>query len=381
MIETNNWLSELKIRASWGVLGDAEKVGYYPTAQILSYDPKIYTFNDKLVGGAYNNIAVNQNITWEESKYTNIGLDFGLFDQRIKLSADYFINMRDNILYRPPVPSEFGLNAPYSNLLKMKNQGMDIMAGYQDGNGDFHWGIDVNLSYSKNKVLEMGDSERWIENNTVTYLNDRYQLPFGYEAIGLFQSEEEIANSPNQGNVLPGNIKYKDQNGDNIIDGEDRVVLNRKIPLNFGMNLSFGYKDFDFSLNMYGKLNTKKYLQGYEGWAFYLTDNARPMHLDAWSESNPDASYPRLTLTNTSNDYDSRYNSFWLRTADYLKIQNVQVGYTVPQSVLERVNIKYLRVYLSGQNLATITGYDGFDPEGGWYPLARTFSFGFNLQF
>ena len=381
MIETNNWLSELKIRASWGVLGDAEKVGYYPTAQILSYDPKIYTFNDKLLGGAYNNIAVNQNITWEESKYTNIGLDFGLFDQRIKLSADYFINMRDNILYRPPVPSEFGLNAPYSNLLKMKNQGMDIMAGYQDGNGDFHWGIDVNLSYSKNKVLEMGDSERWIENNTVTYLNDRYQLPFGYEAIGLFQSEEEIANSPNQGNVLPGNIKYKDQNGDNIIDGEDRVVLNRKIPLNFGMNLSFGYKDFDFSLNMYGKLNTKKYLQGYEGWAFYLTDNARPMHLDAWSESNPDASYPRLTLTNTSNDYDSRYNSFWLRTADYLKIQNVQVGYTVPQSVLERVNIKYLRVYLSGQNLATITGYDGFDPEGGWYPLARTFSFGFNLQF
>lgn len=381
MIETNNWLSELKIRASWGVLGDAEKVGYYPTAQILSYNPKIYAFNDKLVGGAYNNIVVNQNITWEESKYTNIGLDFGLFDQRIKLSADYFINMRDNILYRPPVPSEFGLNAPYSNLLKMKNQGMDIMAGYQDGNGDFHWGIDVNLSYSKNKVLEMGDSERWIENNTVTYLNDRYQLPFGYEAIGLFQSEEEIANSPNQGNVLPGNIKYKDQNGDNIIDGEDRVVLNRKIPLNFGMNLSFGYKDFDFSLNMYGKLNTKKYLQGYEGWAFYLTDNARPMHLDAWSESNPDASYPRLTLTNTSNDYDSRYNSFWLRTADYLKIQNVQVGYTVPQSVLERVNIKYLRVYLSGQNLATITGYDGFDPEGGWYPLARTFSFGFNLQF
>ena len=381
MIETNNWLSELKIRASWGVLGDAEKVGYYPTAQILSYNPKIYAFNDKLVGGAYNNIAVNQNITWEESKYTNIGLDFGLFDQRIKLSADYFINMRDNILYRPPVPSEFGLNAPYSNLLKMKNQGMDIMAGYQDGNGDFHWGIDVNLSYSKNKVLEMGDSERWIENNTVTYLNDRYQLPFGYEAIGLFQSEEEIANSPNQGNVLPGNIKYKDQNGDNIIDGEDRVVLNRKIPLNFGMNLSFGYKDFDFSLNMYGKLNTKKYLQGYEGWAFYLTDNARPMHLDAWSESNPDASYPRLTLTNTSNDYDSRYNSFWLHTADYLKIQNVQVGYTVPQSVLERVNIKYLRVYLSGQNLATITGYDGFDPEGGWYPLARTFSFGFNLQF
>ncbi len=382
MMPASNWLSELKVRASWGILGDAEKVGYYPTAQILSYDPKIYAFNDKLVGGAYNNIAVNTNITWEESKYTNFGLDFGVLDQRIKLSADYFINMRDNILYRPPVPSEFGLNAPYSNMLKMKNQGMDIMASYQDSKGDFRWGVDVNLSYSKNKVLEMGDSERWIEdNNKVTYLNDRYQLPYGYEAIGLFQSEEEIASSPDQGNVLPGNIKFKDQNNDNVIDEKDRVVLNRKVPVNFGMNLSFGYKDFDFSMNMYGKLNFKKYLQGYEGWAFYLTDNARPMHLDAWSETNRDASYPRLTLSNTANDYDSRYNSFWLRTADYLKIQNIQIGYTVPKSALERVNIQYLRLYLSGQNLATITGYDGFDPEGGWYPLARTFSFGFNLQF
>lgn len=382
MMPASNWLSELKVRASWGILGDAEKVGYYPTAQILSYDPKIYAFNDKLVGGAYNNIAVNPNITWEESKYTNFGLDFGVLDQRIKLSADYFINLRDNILYRPPVPSEFGLNAPYSNMLKMKNQGMDIIASYQDSKGDFRWGVDVNLSYSKNKVLEMGDSKRWIEdNNKVTYLNDRYQLPYGYEAIGLFQSEEEIAGSPDQGNVLPGNIKFKDQNNDNVIDEKDRVVLNRKVPVNFGMNLSFGYKDFDFSMNMYGKLNFKKYLQGYEGWAFYLTDNARPMHLDAWSETNRDASYPRLTLSNTANDYDSRYNSFWLRTADYLKIQNIQIGYTVPKSALERVNIQYLRLYLSGQNLATITGYDGFDPEGGWYPLARTFSFGFNLQF
>ncbi|MGM9802858.1 MAG: SusC/RagA family TonB-linked outer membrane protein [Muribaculaceae bacterium] len=381
MASTAEWLSELKLRASWGVLGDAEKVGYYATAQVLSYNPKVYTFNDKLVGGAYNNVAINPNITWEKAKVTNLGIDLGFLGQRLKLSADYFINMRTDILYTPPVPSEFGLSAPLSNLLKMKNQGMEIMISYQDAMNDFRWGADANLSYSKNKVLEMGDSERWIEGNTVTYLNDRYQLPFGYEAIGLFQSEEEIANSPNQGNVLPGNIKYKDQNGDNKIDGDDRVVLNRKIPLNFGVNLSFGYKDFDFSMNMYGKLNVKRYLQGYEGWAFYLTDNARPMHLDACSESNPNASYPRLTLSNTSNDYDSRYNSFWLRTADYLKIQNVQIGYTIPKSLLQRVNIKYLRLYVSGQNLATITGYDGFDPEGGWYPLSRTFSFGFNLQF
>lgn len=373
------WLSELKIRASWGVLGDAEKVGYYPTAQVLKYDPKIYAFNDALAGGAYNNTAINPNISWEESKQGNIGVDFGVWNQRIKLSADYFLNIRDNILYTAPVPSEFGLTAPLSNLLKMKNQGMEFLGSYRDGANGFSWGFDVNASFSKNKVLEMGASDKWIEGNLVTYLNDRYQLPFGYEAIGLFQSEEEILDSPKQGNVAPGNIKFKNQNNDNEINGEDRVVLSRKVPVNFGANLHFGYKDFDFSMNMYGCLNTEKYLSGYEGWAFYLSQNARPMHLDAWSETNRDASYPRLTLTNTSND--TQYNSFWLRKANYLKIQNIQIGYTLPKKVLDAAGIKYLRLYLSGQNLATLTGYDGFDPEGSWYPLSRTFSFGFNLQF
>lgn len=134
----SSWLSELKIRGSWGTLGDAEKVGYYPTAQVLSYDPKIYSFNGKLVGGAYNNVAINPDITWEVSELANIGIDFGMWDQRIKLSVDYFNNLRRNILYTPPVPSEFGLSAPISNLLRMRNQGMDILASYNDSKGDFY---------------------------------------------------------------------------------------------------------------------------------------------------------------------------------------------------------------------------------------------------
>ena len=379
MQNASSWLSELKIRGSWGTLGDAEKVGYYPTAQVLAYDPGIYTFGGVLVSGAYNNVAVNPDITWEVSQLGNVGIDFGVFDQKLKFSFDYFNNLRRDILYTPPVPTEFGLSAPISNMLRMRNQGMDVLAGYNDQRGDFSWGIDVNASFSKNKVLDLGDNDYWIEGNTVTYLNDRYQLPFGYEAEGLFQSEEEIEEHADQGNVLPGNIKFKDQNGDKVINGDDRVVLNRKIPINYGLNLHFGWKNFDFSMNMYGKLNYKRYISGYEGWAFYLSQNARPMHLDAWRPDNPDATYPRLTLTNTSND--TQYNSYWLRDANYLKIQNVQIGYTFPKELLEKANIQYLRLYLSGQNLATITGYDGFDPEGGWYPLSRTFAFGINLQF
>ena len=379
LLDNTPWLSELKLRASWGILGDAEKVGYYPTAQVLAYDPKIYSFNNALVGGAYNNVSINRNITWEESQLTNIGLDFGMFDQKIKLTMEYFINERRNILYAPPVPTEFGLGAPLSNMLKMKNEGVEGMIAYRDQKNDFIWGIDFNASYSKNKVLEMGASDKWVEGNSLTMLNDRYQLPYGYESDGLFQSKEEIEASAEQGAVQPGNIKFKDQNEDGIINGEDRVVLSRKIPVNYGVNLQFGYKNFDFSMNMYGQLNTLKYISGYEGWAFYLSQNVRPMHLDSWTESNPNASYPRLTLTNTAND--TQYNDYWLRNADFLKIQNVQVGYVIPKKVLDKVNIKYLRLYLSGQNLATISGYDGFDPEGGWYPLSRTFSFGLNLQF
>lgn len=378
-MESVNWLSELKIRASWGVLGDAEKVDYYPTAQVLEYNPKIYSFANSLVGGAYNSVAINPNISWEKSEQTNVGIDFGMFNQKIKLSVDYFNNKRSDILYRFPVPTEFGLSAPLTNLLKMKNQGMDFLVAYSDSKGDFSWGIDMNASFSKNKVLSMGDSDKWIEGNTITYLNDRYQLAYGYEAEGLFQSEEEIAGHAKQGSALPGNIKFKNQNEDDVIDGNDRVVLNRKVPVNYGINFRLGYKGIDFSMNMYGRLNVMNYIQGYEGWAFYLSQNARPMHKDAWSETNKSATYPRLTLTNTSND--TQYNSYWLRKADFLKIQNVQIGYTLPQAVTEGIGIKSLRFYLSGQNLATITGYDGFDPEGGWYPLSRTFAFGLNLQF
>jgi TonB-linked SusC/RagA family outer membrane protein len=378
-MEKFNWLSELKIRASWGTLGDAEKVGYYPTAQVLTYNPKIYAFNNALVGGAYNATSVNKNITWEISEQTNIGLDIGFLDQRIKFTAEYFINRRKDILYTPPVPTEFGLSAPISNLLEMKNTGMEFLLAYNDRKGDFNWGFDMNVGFSKNKVLKMGDSDKWIEGNVITYLNDRYQLPYGYEAEGLFQSEEDIKAHAPQGNVLPGNIKFKDQNGDHKIDGEDRIVLSRKIPINYGANLYLGYKGMDLSVNMYGKLNTERYISGYEGWAFYLTQNARPIHLDAWSETNKNASYPRLTLTNTSND--TQYNSFWLRKADYLKIQNIQFGYVLPRNILDKIHIDYLRFYLSCQNMATITGYDGFDPEGSWYPLSRTFAFGFNLKF
>lgn len=371
-------ISSLKLRGSWGILGDAEKVSYYATAAVLTYNPAMYGFNGLVVPGAWNNVSINPNISWEESKQTNFGLDLGIA-RKINLNVDYFINNRDKILYAPPVPSEFGLGGPLANLLKLKSYGLEVLLGYKDQKNDWNWGVDVNTSFSKNKVMDLAETGPWIGSSTYTEVGHALNLPYGYEAVGLFQSEDEIKKSATQGtNVFPGNIRYKDQNEDGVINGDDRAILWDKPSIRFGMNLSLGWKNLDMMANVYGSLQNVRYISGYEGWAFFLTQNARPMHLDNWTATNTDASYPRLSLQNTSND--QLYSDYWLRKADYLKIQNVQVGYTFPKQVMDNWKLNGLRIYLSGQNLATISDYPGFDPEGSYYPLSRTFSFGINLK-
>lgn len=373
------WVSSLKFRGSWGILGDAEKVGLYPTAEVLTYSPIIYGFNGVTVPGAYNGVSVNKGISWEESKQTDIGIDMTLFGQKIAITVDYFMNKRDNILNNPPVSAEFGLPAPFSNLLKMDSKGWEFLVNYKDNSGDFNWGFDFNTSFSKNKVVDLAGKGPQI-GDTYTDVGLQYQLPYGLKASGLFQNADEIANSPNQGpNVFPGNIKYQDTNNDNVIDGKDRVILNDKVVMRFGSNLNFGWKNFDLSANVTGALNGMRYMSGYEGWAFFLSQNARPLALDNWTPDNPNASYPRLSIQNTSND--TKFSSYWLRKADYLKIQNIQLGYQLSQSVLSKLKLNSLRLFTSVQNLATITNYPGFDPEGGYYPLSRTLSFGLNLKF
>ncbi len=375
-----NWISQFKFRGSWGILGDAEKVTNYATAEVLAYDPEIYGFNGAVAPGAYNSLAINRAISWEQAKQTNAGVDVSFLGNRINLTVDYFFNKRDRILYQAPPPTEFGLAAPFSNLLRMNNQGWEFAAGYRDSKGAFHWGLDANLGFSKNEITDMAGTGPWKGTSTFSDVGTQYNLPYGLRAIGLFQSQEEILNSPNQGaNVFPGNIKFQDQNGDNKIDGNDMVILYKKVPLRFGASLNLGWKSFDFSMNAYGALNAFRYMSSYEGWAFYLSQNARPLALDNWTPENPDASYPRLSIQYTAND--TKYSSYWMRKSDYVKIQNAQVGYTLPASALEALHLKYLRIYVSGQNLATISSYPGFDPEGSWYPISRTYSFGINLKF
>lgn len=378
-------ITQLKLRASWGTLGDAEKVGAYATANILDYNPQIYGFNGNAVPGALNSIAVDKNITWELSKQTNLGIDLGFFNQKVVVSADYFYNKRQNILTPTVVPVEFGLSGPVSNLYKLDNSGFEFLIGYNDNYKDFRWGTDFNFSFSKNKVVYIGEGsdgkplDFMINGNSYTKVGSQLNLPYGQVADGLFQNSAEVL-AQNQGvNIFPGNIKYKDVDGNGVVDGNDRAVLNNKVPIRFGFNLNFGWRDFDFSVNGSGSVNGYRYISGYEGWAFYLSQNARPWALDNWTPENPDASYPRISLQNTAND--TRYSSFWLKKASYLKFQNIQIGYNFPKSLLDKIKITSIRTYVSVQNLATISDYPGFDPEGGYYPVSRTIALGFNFKF
>ncbi|WP_460544941.1 SusC/RagA family TonB-linked outer membrane protein, partial [Echinicola sediminis] len=374
-----DFISSMKVRGSYGVLGDALKIGRYETKNLLTFNSKAYAFNGSLVGGAYSNASFKRDISWEKAEMANFGLEMGFLDNRLQLSVDYFKNIRNDILYQAPVPFEYGLAPPTINALKLENKGLEAMLSYKNSRSDWNYGVDFNFNYSKNKVLDLYGSGPWRSGNTFTDVHSQLNMPFGYQAIGLFQSEEEITNSASQVNVKPGNIKYRDVNEDGIINGDDRVILNDNVPIRFGLNFNVSYKDFDLSANVYGVTNNYRYLQGYEGWAFYLTTNARPMHLDSWTPDNLDASYPRITTNMTGNDRE--YSSYWLRKANYIKFQNVQIGYNVPSSILDKVGIAQARVYLSGQNLGLISNYDGFDPEGGYYPLPRTTSLGLNIKF
>ncbi|MBE8713378.1 SusC/RagA family TonB-linked outer membrane protein [Sphingobacterium hungaricum] len=389
---------EVKFRGGWGRLGNQDlSVGgeenFYPAIYSISSNNN-YPFGNALQTGIAVTNSSNENIKWETTDSWNIGLDLSLKQQKIDISLDYFERTTNDILLQLPVPIIFGLPTPYQNAGSISNNGVELQVNYRNSINDFSYSISANASYVNNKIMQWKSSAPEAYNTFYVY---QQGLPirsyFGYETTGIYQSDEEYMNSGVTGvnnNVGAGDLIYKDQNGDNKIDGNDRVFLGSPDPkYMFGLNLGASYKNFDLNVFFQGAADVQGYLWGESVGNISGSDKPSTMYLDRWhATENPNGQFPRALTAWNQNKAESYVSDFWVQDASYVRMKNVTLGYSFSQQVLDRIGLKGLKVYYSGQNLLTFTGFaKGFDPEapadsrGNFYPQVKTNTLGLNINF
>ena len=396
----SNVVNEAKIRASYGSLGNQNLIrdgssDYYPTYSLFNSGAAYnYYFNNAVNPGYALTTAANPNIKWETSKILDIGADFSLLRNRLTVTADFFQRDIVDMLQLVPVPAYVGLTAPFVNSGSMRNKGWELGIGWRGKISDFSFQTQLNVSDVKNTVLNNG-GKPIINGATIQQEGSALDSYYGYIADGLFQSAEEVKSAPFQyGNSAAGDIRYRDISGpngvpDNKIDSYDRTILGNYFPrYEYSLNLSAQYKGFDFTAFFQGVGKKDNYLSGTAAQPFYSANFQGTMfdyQKDYWSPTNMGAAYPRLTVNSIPNNYVT--SSFWVRSAAYLRLKNVVLGYTLPTALTTKVKIKSARLYVSGQNLITWTKFfPGFDPEqrdtgGEFYPIMRTYTVGLNVNF
>ncbi|QEK51064.1 TonB-dependent receptor [Pedobacter aquae] len=383
-----NWLDNLKFRGSWGQLGNQE-IGNY--GFISTYVPGVnYSFGGQLVPGIAEKGTLpgtslfNRRIRWETTSITNIGFDAEFFKGKLSLTGEYFVRNTDDILL--PIDQPFILGVfgnPTVNAGAVSNEGFEFVARHQNKIGVVNYFVNGNFSYVRNEITDLGGRD-----GPGRAIGDPIQNIYGYVADGLFNSQEEVYNYPSQavlGSAAPGDIRYKDLNGDYLIDAKDRKSLGSYFPkINYGLQMGVIYKNFDASIAAQGVGEVYNLLSGQATHPFVNGAKALDMHLNRWTPENLNAAYPRLSLATASRN--TVPNSFFLQNASYLRIRNLQVGYTLPKGVLKQLKLERFRLYFSADNPLLITSFEGFDPEaplgdGNYYPQVMTITGGLNINF
>ena len=288
-----SWLDDLKIRASWGQTGSATGLGLYPSYTLISTGGLI-------LNNTYQQIASlktigNQELTWEHSDMLNFGLDVKVLNSRLNFTGEYYIKNTKDILLEMPVPLEYGFGKPNMNVGEVRNKGWELSLSWNDRINDFGYSISGNLSDNRNEVVDLGDTGPWKGSNTYTEVGLPFNSIYGYESMGLFQSDEEVANAPFQNsNTAAGDIRYKNQNGDDKIDANDRVVIGDPNPhFLYGVNLGFDYKNFDLNMFFQGIGQKDRVIMDNFVRPFY-DSSIFEHHLDYWTPENTGAKYPRI---------------------------------------------------------------------------------------
>ena len=390
-------IQNLKLRASWGRLGNQNIngiAGDYPYIQAITQDyGTSYNLGGALVPGAAITNLVDRSISWETTESTDIGLDFTLFDGNLSVESDYFTKKTSDILVRLPISQILGgVGAPVENVGEMMNKGFEVALNYQSDPSEhgLNYRIGTNLTYITNQVTKF----RGGQSPDQLYLireGYSYQSLYGFKSIGVFQSNTEALSYMSNNGYKPtaGDLKYEDVNGDGQLNYLDKQSLGNTIPkFTFGLNIGLSYKNWSLDVVTSGAAGVNAFTKS--AWTQPLGISGGVVTerwKNAWTPENQSNTLPQIKINDTWNRYDS---SFWVSNLSYFKIKNIQLSYSLPESMMSKLKMGSASVYANFQNLpAFVFGdYEGFDPErntfdsgGGLYPTPFISSLGINLQF
>ena len=400
MMPTHNWLSNAKLRFSWGKNGN-ENIGdfAYTTLTSMGNDYYFGTNSVKTQGSKANRLP-NPNLKWEESEQTDIGLDLGFFNSALTFTVDYFVKKTNGMIIAMPIPSYVGETSPLANVGDMKNSGWEFELGYKGHIGDFRYGLKGNASYLHNELTNLGNATGFLDwgisqfSDGGTRAENGQPFPFfyGYKTAGVFQTVDEINAYKNadgkliQPDAVFGDLRFVDVNGDGKISSDDRTNIGNGTPKwTFGLNINAEYKGFDLNLFFQGVSGVDVFDATYR--QDIASGNYPSWMLSRWTGPGTSNRVPRLALGDTKNWVVS---DLYVRDGSYLRLKNFQFGYTVPRHLTQKIGVDRFRLFVMAENLITWTKYWGFDPEigssstslgvdYGVYPQARTWSVGFNI--
>ncbi len=396
------WLTSTKVRFSWGKNGNENIGNFRYTVLAVTGNNAIFGANEQVTIGSKASGLANPDLKWEESEQYDLGVDFGFFNNALTFTADYYKKITNGMLMEMNIPSYVGESKPIGNVGKMENSGIEMEASYKFNVSDWNFRIGGNLTYLHNQLIEYGNDSGWANldsfqgTGTISRAQNGKPFPFfyGYKTNGIFQNVNEINAYTNaageliQPNAVPGDVRFVDVNGDGQITDEDRTDIGKGMPdWTYGFNMNISWKNFDFNMMWQGTIGNDIYD------ATRRTDisatNLPSWMLGRWTGEGTSNRIPRFVRGDNVNWQSS---DLYVYDGSYLRLKNIQLGYTLPQHLTKKVFISSLRLYVAAENLFTFTKYHGFDPEissggtslgidYGVYPQARTWTIGANLSF
>ncbi|MDO4320057.1 MAG: TonB-dependent receptor [Bacteroidales bacterium] len=398
----NEILSDLKVRYSWGQNGNANIPSLYPAYSTYIFNTgngayDINGTNSSTTSGITLASTGNPDLKWETTYQNNIGVDLQFLGGALNLSADYYIKKTKDMLTIPPALDVAGENAAiWLNTGDMKNTGWEVSLGYISPRyGDFSWTGSVNISQYKNKLVNLNSRQKFIGGDQRLIPGQPMGVYFGYVCDGIFQNETEVANHATQAGAAPGRLIYRDLDGNGVIDDNDRCIIGDPNPdLSMGLNLTFKYRNItldmffagDFGFDIQNHMKRQLLSMNYGN----LATNRGADILNAWTPTNTNTDIPALSLTDDNNE--SRFSTYYVENGSYMKMKYLKLSYSLPGNIISKIGASNLDIFGQVENVFTITGYKGLDPEllpaeygaridNGAYPRPRTFTLGLNLQF